>query len=214
MFPRSRALRAAVLVAAAGAGALAPAASGEEREGAGLPSFLAPLRVDVLAARGEATFRHSPSDFGTPGAVFDGKPGTILRTLRANPAFLEVTFDRPREVLSAQAFFPGDDPHEWSLLAGNDPERLAVLFERKRVQADSLSAVETFSPPVRARVFRVVVKGLGGEDSVRLGEVYLMARQRPVALQETSPSSLLCPAVDLGPRAPVTGDAGFRSGHT
>ncbi len=216
MSHRSRARLGAVLAAAAACAAPSPGAppadAGEDGDAAGLPVFLAPLRADVLAAQGRATFRHSDADLGTPGAAFDGKPGTVLRTRAVNPAFLEVAFDVPREVLSAQAIFTGGAPHEWSLYAGDDPEHLAVLFERRRVAADSLSPVVTFSPPARARVFRVVAKRLAGEDSVSFGEIWLQARQHPVAIEMQAPSTVVCPDGDLDLRARVTFDGGYRSG--
>jgi hypothetical protein len=184
----------------------APAAAEE-----GLPEYLAPIHAARLAHEGRATFRHSPSDLGAPELAFDGKAGTVLRTAGVNPAFLEVAFDAPREVLTAEALFPGGDPHDWSLLAGDDPDRLRVVFAERRVEPEAWSRVERFTPPLRARVFRVVAKRLGGGDSVRFGEIALQARQRPVSLEVAAPSSVACPDGDLVVRARVAWDGGHRS---
>ena len=186
-----------------------PAAAGEEEDG--LPTLLAALRPGVLARLGRASFRHSEADLGSPADAFDGRPGTVLRSRAVNPAFLEVAFDVPREVLSAQAFFPGGAPHEWSLLAGGDPERLAVIFERRRVAPDAWSPVVEFHPPLQARIFRVVVRRLAGDDFVHFGEISLQARQRPVSLEMLAPSTVVAPEGDLVLGARATFDGGVRS---
>jgi len=207
LLPGTRVLLAAAALAAAVAGA-PPAGAGDDE---GLPTFLAPIRADVLARLGKATFRHSESDLGSPGDAFDGRPSTPLRSRGVNPAFLEVAFDAPREVVSAQAFFHGSSPHEWSLLAGDDPDRLQVLFEGRRVAPGVLSPVVDFDPPVTARVFRVVAKRLEGDDFVHFGEIYLQSRQRPVSIEMLAPSTVVCPSGDLDLRARVLFDGGYRS---
>jgi hypothetical protein len=203
-------LRWALLASAAGvlAGGGPATAAGDDE---GLPTFLAPLRADRLARQGKAAFRHSESDLGAPGDAFDGRNGTLLRTRSVNPAFLEVTFDEPREVLSAQAFFPGGAPHEWALLAGDDQDHMRVLFEGKRNAADAPGAAVPLSPPVTARIFRVVAKRLAGDDHVHFGEISLVARQHPVSLRVQAPSSVVCPSGDLPVGVRVDYDGGYRS---
>jgi hypothetical protein len=206
--PRRR-TGALLAVLAAGLGTGLPSARAGDHEG--LPTFLAPLRVDLLAREGKASFRHSESDLGLPGNAFDGRIGTVLRTRGVNPAFLEVTFDEPREVRSAQAFFGGGAPHEWSLLGGDDPGRLRVLFEGRRVAADSPSAVVNLAPPATARVFRVEARRLSGDDYVHFGEISLVARQHPVRIEIRAASTVVCPSGDLPIRAVVTHDGGYRA---
>ncbi len=179
----------------------------------GLPEFLAPLRAGVLAKQGKASFRHSVSDLGTPADAFDGRTGTVLRSRSVNPAFLEVTFDRPREVISAEAFFPGGAPHEWSLRAGDDPDDLRVLFRGRRVQPEAWSPVEKFGQPVRARIYRVEARRLAGDDYVHFGEIALQARQKPESVEVLVPSNVVCPRGGLPVRARVTWDGGYRSGN-
>ena len=140
-----------------------------------LPEFIAPIRAGALARLGQAVLRASDSDLGTAADVFDGRPGTVLRTRRVNPAFVEIEFDSPREVISADAWFGGDAPHEWSLLAGDDPGHLRVVFERRRVDPGAWSRVEKLGGPVRAKVFRVVAMRLDGGDSILFGDVALQA---------------------------------------
>jgi hypothetical protein len=193
-----------------GALLLSPGTGARAEDDDGLPTILAPLRADVLASLGRATFRSTAAEEGGPEAAFDGRNGTVLRT-GANPAFVEVAFDLPREVLSAQVLFPGVDDHEWSLLAGDDPDRLRVLVERRRVRADRWSEVENLHPPAAGRVFRVVAKRLSGEDAVSFAEVALVARQAPESIEMQSPSSVVCPDGNLPVRARVTFDGGRRS---
>src|SRR5690242_2639213 len=124
---RSRGLALLLLLAFAGA---APAQ--EEDGDNGLPTFLAPLRADLLARQGLATLEGSPCAIGGPGDAFDGKTGTVMSTRASNPAFVEVAFTRAREVLTAEVFLPGGSPHEWSLLAGPDPAHMKILVDRKK----------------------------------------------------------------------------------
>ncbi len=177
----------------------------------GLPTFLAPLRADVLSRRGQASFRHSPADSGFPADAFDGKTGTVLRTRAANPAFLEVTFPEPREVLTAEVLLAGDAPHEWSLLAGPDSDHMKVLVDRKRVDGDHWSPPERLGSGVAARVWRVVARRLDREGSVRFAEIALQARQRAVAIEMQAASTVVCPAGSLEVRARVIFDGGYRS---
>jgi hypothetical protein len=147
------------------------------------------------------------ADAGSPGDAFDGKPGTVFRT-REDPAFLEVTFDRPREVISAEGFFGGRVPHEWSLLAGDDPDSLHAVFERRGVAPDAWSRVESFSPPLRARVFRVVAKRPSDGAPVEFGEIALQSRQRPERLEVVAPSGVICPEGALVLRSRIWYDGG------
>jgi len=204
---RLRPLADALLLAAA----LAPGAAGAEPDDDGLPRQVAPIDAAVLAREGKATFRHSAADLGSPGDAFDGRPGTVLRTRSVNPAFLEISFPEPRTVRSAQAFFPGGAPHEWSLSAGDSARELVTLFEGRIVPPDAWSAVETFQHPVEARVFRIDARRLAGDDHVHFGEIALVVSQRPVAIEIESFSDVVTKGGRLPVRARVKYDGGFRS---
>ena len=204
--PVSRLRAAALLGLLAAAG---PAAAAFE--GGGTAEFTAPLRPGALARAGLASLRASDGESGTPADAFDGRTGTVFRTRHENPAFIEASFDEPREILSADAWFGGDAPHEWSLLAGDGPGRMSVVFERRRVDPGAWSRVEKLGGPVRARCFRVVVLRLDGGDSVSFGEISLQARQRPRILEVAAPSNVACPDGDLVVRARVLWDGGYRS---
>ena len=196
-----------LLLAALPSGPQATALSPEE----GLPVFRAPLRAGILALQGKANFRSSPAEQGAAADAFDGRTGTGLRTRGANPGFLEVAFPSPREVLTAEVYFPGGAPHAWSLLAGEDADHLRALVEDRRVAADSWSGALTLPPGFRARVFRVEARCLAEVDSVRFGEIVLMADQRPERVEVSVPSTVVCPDGSLPVRARISWDGGYRS---
>ena len=182
---------------------LLPASASPEGE-----TLLAPLRLDVLARRGAVTFRHSEAAEGSPADAFDGKPGTGLRTRGVNPAFMEATFSEAREIRSAQALFPGDAPHEWSLLAGEDADHMAVVFSRRRVDPGTWSRVVPFHPPLSAKVLRVVVMRLDGGADVEFGEIAFEARQSPERLEVVLPSPVVTAGGMLPARARIAWDGG------
>lgn len=53
--------------------------------------------------------RHSMLDIGTPAAIFDGDPYTLIRGLEANPLILEIQFDEPKSVSGFSADFANMD---------------------------------------------------------------------------------------------------------
>lgn len=175
-----------------------------------LPGVRAPVDAGRLALLGRASFHHSEGAGGSPRDAFDGRTGTALRTRGVNPAHLDVTFTDPPEIRTAQGFFPGGVPHEWSLLAGEDPERLRVVFAARPVGPDAWSRVESFRP-FRAPVLRIVVRKLAGDDDVLFGEIALEADQGPLALAIEAPSGIVAPEGDLPLRARITYDGGFQA---
>ena len=201
-------LLAAWVVAGAALLAGGPAADGQDD---GLPTFLAPIRADVLVRQGLAHFKTSAAPGEDPAAAFDGKAGTVFRVPGPGPATLEVTFREPREVLSAEVLLSGADHLEWSLLAGPDDARLRTVVPPNRCVGGRWSSVERLGSGVSARTWRLVARRTGG-GGAEIAEVALQARQRPVAVEVQAPSAIVCPAGDLTLRARVHFDGGYRSG--
>ncbi len=211
MIPPRPAASAALVAGWVLAGALGgppPAAASPDD---GLPGRLARVEVGTLVRLGKARLRHSACDVGRAEDAFDGRPATAMRTRAVNPAFLEVTLADPVAVSRAQVFLAGEGPHEWSLLAGEDPERLEVVVRQHRVSGGTWSDDERFRVPVRARIFRVVVLRRDGDPRVEIGEVALWAEQRPVAIRWDVDGDVVTKGGELPLRAVVEFDGGHRT---
>jgi hypothetical protein len=140
-----------------------------------------PERIDVLQleSAGLATLSGTPSDIGTFRDVFDGDPSTLYRSAGINPASIEVTFEAAVTFEEFRGLFShhtADPAYLWRVDAADTMADLdnrtgtyQELVPWTDADADVVS-VATLTRPAAAKVVRLTVDRLGGDDFVHIDE--------------------------------------------
>ena len=155
--------------------AMSPAA---EAEANGLVRT-GPLDIRALVAAGTASVTGTQSDIGTFSDVFDDNPATLYRSANANPAFLQVSFATPRTIREFRTLLShagGDPAYRWRIEAADTQNDLdggrgsyALLVPWTGTPSEQESVV-TLTAPVTARLVKLTVQRLTGDNYVHIRE--------------------------------------------
>jgi hypothetical protein len=147
--------------------------------------FLIPTDVNALAAAGKATVTATKFDINDATKIFDTDRDSLARTADINPAFVQVVFTEPQTAESVRVQFTGEK-HAWTVLAGDAPDTLKPVaqatFEGEAPQTVALS------PAVTARVFRLEVRRLEGDNYVHIRDWELLRQGHVTGITITGPT--------------------------
>jgi hypothetical protein len=86
------------------------------------------LAEDVTIAGQPAVVHYSYLDMGPIGNIFDNNPGSLIRSLEANPLTIEMEFPEPRPVKGVTVRIGGTTTHVTAILTAEDQDS-PITFE-------------------------------------------------------------------------------------
>ncbi|NOZ78384.1 MAG: hypothetical protein GXP48_04225, partial [Acidobacteria bacterium] len=124
---------------------------------------------------------HSAIDFGNIEDLYDGNIDTGVRSAAVNPAHFQVVFPSERTVTGTRIFVTNAFDHEWQVEAADSVADMQsktgsyrVIVPTRYVSGEGLPDPfrlwdeVVFGTPVTARVFRLTVHRLAGDDFVHV----------------------------------------------
>lgn len=148
-----------------------------------------PLGVAWELSTAKASVTHSATDIGSISDVFDGDVETLARTAAVNPMVVRLVFDSPQRLARSRVYYSAG-PHRWRVEVADSAADMTQGVGSYRVALDWATGEgnvwrdQSFGSVAAARVVRLSLQRVQGDDYVHLYEWQLFTEDRPFEVTE------------------------------